>query len=254
MQCPVARPPLFYAVLIAVASLAVGMVLASRLDLSPRSEAVDADPPGRRQRAGHRCHRRPDVPQHRQDRDAHRRQHPDDVEARGRRTCRTSSAAQDDPFGRFFGLPQPRGPPAARGGRRRRRARASSSARTATSSRTTTSSRARRRSRSRSSATRTDEVYQAKIVGRDQLTDSALIQLTEMPKHAAAGGEARRLDADGAGRLGDGDRQPVRPRPHRQRRRHQRHRPAVAGGRAAVAGRASRPTRPSTRATRAGRC
>ena len=70
----------------------------------------------------------------------------------------------------------------------------------------------RRRSRSACSAANADESYAAKVVGRDPLTDSALIQLTEMPADAAAGSEVRRLRADAAGRLGHGDRQPVRPR------------------------------------------
>ena len=38
----------------------------------------------------------------------------------------------------------------------------------------------------------------------------------------AAGGQVRRLVADAAGRLGDGDRQPVRSGAHGERRRHQR--------------------------------
>ena len=38
------KTTLFYVVLVAVASLAVGMVIASRLDLSPRSEAGTLSP------------------------------------------------------------------------------------------------------------------------------------------------------------------------------------------------------------------
>ena len=67
-----------------------------------------------------------------------------------------------------------------------------------------------------------DEYYEAKVVGRDPLTDSALIQLDREADASAAGGEVRRLEPDGAGRLGDGDRQPVRPRAHGQRGRDQR--------------------------------
>ena len=59
-----------------------------------------------------------------------------------------------------------------------------------------------------------DVSYTAKVIGRDPLTDSALIQLIDKPNHAAAGGEVRRLVADGGRRLGDGDRQPVRLRAH----------------------------------------
>ena len=71
----------------------------------------------------------------------------------------------------------------------------------------------------------------------------------------AAGDQVRRLVADAAGRLGDGDRQPVRPGAHGQRRRDQRAssvRFPVAEGR--VARRSCRPTRPSIPATPAVRC
>ena len=55
-----------------------------------------------------------------------------------------------------------------------------------------------------------DDTYAAKVIGKDALTDSALIQLTEQPHHPLAGSEVRRLGADGRGRLGHGDRQSVR--------------------------------------------
>ncbi len=131
---------------------------------------------------------------------------------------------------------------------------ASSSARTASSSPTTTSSRTRPRSRCRSSAKTATSTYEAKLVGRDPLTDSALIQLTEKPKHAlpeAKFGDSAQM---AAGRLGHGHRQPVRPRAHRQRRRDQRHRAPVPHRRRPHPATCSRPTPPSTRATRAGRC
>ena len=38
----------------------------------------------------------------------------------------------------------------------------------------------------------------AKVVGRDELSDTALIQLTEMPQEPTRAGEVRRLRADGA--------------------------------------------------------
>ena len=92
---------------------------------------------------------------------------------------------------------------AAAGGRsasRRRRppAPASSSARTASSSPTTTSSKTRPRSRSRSTATTTTSATRPRSIGRDPLTDSALIQLIEKPNRPAAGSEVRRLVADGS--------------------------------------------------------
>ena len=74
---------LFYAVLIAVASLAVGMVLASRLDLSPAVVGPDDGGAGDEQRAARRPGRRDDVPEHRQGRLALRREHPDAGEAAG---------------------------------------------------------------------------------------------------------------------------------------------------------------------------
>jgi hypothetical protein len=54
--------------------------------------------------------------------------------------------------------------------------------RTASSSPTTTSSKKRPRSRSGCSATTTDVTYEAKVIGKDPLTDSALIQMLEHPK------------------------------------------------------------------------
>ena len=80
-----------------------------------------------------------------------------------------------------------------------------------------------------------NEEYAAKVVGHDALTDSALIQLTEMPAAPLHGSAVRRLLADAAGRLGHGHRQPVRPRPHGHRRRDLRARTPVPGS--GVAGR-----------------
>ena len=78
------------------------------------------------------------------------------------------------------------------------------------------------------------EGYEARIVGRDPLSDSALIELTEKPKDALTGDQVRRLGTDAARRLGGGDRQPVRARPHRQRGRDQRPRAAVPRGQRAI--------------------
>ena len=60
------KTTLFYALLIAVASLAVGMVIASRLDLTPASSAQTHRGAADEQRADHRRARRADVPQHRE--------------------------------------------------------------------------------------------------------------------------------------------------------------------------------------------
>ena len=61
---------------------------------------------------------------------------------------------------------------------------ASSSPRKASSSPTTTSSKAPTRSRSRSTARTTTSGTRREVVGRDPLTDSALIELTEKPDHS----------------------------------------------------------------------
>ena len=142
-------------------------------------------------------------------------------------------AAPDDLLERFFGQPreprrhraQPR--PAARrsaSGARRPPAPASSSARTASSSPTTTSSRtptkikvvALRRGRRSGVRRQADRPRPA----HRQRADSA----DREAEPAAAGGEVRRLVADGRRRLGHGDRQSVQPGLDGHRRRHQRDR------------------------------
>ena len=60
------KTTLFYRCSIAVASLAVGMVIASRLDLSPASSAQRHGGAADEQRAAQRPGRREHVPQHRQ--------------------------------------------------------------------------------------------------------------------------------------------------------------------------------------------
>ena len=79
-----------------------------------------------------------------------------------------------------------------------------------------------------------DQEYAARIVGRDPLTDSALIELTEKPNtrlpEVKFGDSTQILP----GRLRHGDRQPVRPGAHRQRRHHQRGRAAVPGVRGSI--------------------
>ena len=76
------KTTVFYGMLIAVASLAVGMVIASRLDLSPPSMAQPTMPcAGDQQRAARRAGRRRHVPQHRQGGEPVGRQHPHRVAA-----------------------------------------------------------------------------------------------------------------------------------------------------------------------------
>ncbi len=68
----------FYAVLIAVASLAVGMVIASRLGMSPVSTAQTVAPPMNSAPITGPLDR-DNVPRHRQERVARGGQHPDRV-------------------------------------------------------------------------------------------------------------------------------------------------------------------------------
>ncbi len=214
----------------------VGMVIASRLDLTPASSAQTLAVPPMNSAPVTGALDAPRLPQHRQGAAADGRQHPDRDEGARRRTCRTSSAAAAAAARRLLppllrrpgggqGEPGPgpgrrrqRRQPAARSASRRRSppAPASSSARTASSSPTTTSSKTRPRSRSRSSARTRQHVHgQADRPRRAdrQRADSA----RRRSRITAAGSEVRRLVADGSRRLGHGDRQPVQPRPARSR-------------------------------------
>ena len=197
------KTTLFYALLIAVSSLAVGMVIASRLDLSPTSSAQTLARAADEQRAGHRRARRADVPQRRQGAVADGREHPhrDAAALAGpvrllRRRRRRQ--APDDLLRRFFGSRRP-------GGRE-----------PTPTSRTTARGRNEPPPREQTTVAAGtgfiiskdgliltnnhvvegaskievslfgedhDQLYQAKLVGRDALTDSALIQLTEKPNH-----------------------------------------------------------------------
>ncbi len=81
------KTTLFYAVLLAIASVAIGMVLASRLDLSPTSSAqplTTAPPANSAPITG--SHRRDDLPDHRPRHVARGRQHPHRVDAAGPRS------------------------------------------------------------------------------------------------------------------------------------------------------------------------
>ena len=75
-----------------------------------------------------------------------------------------------------------------------------------------------------------DERYEARVLGRDRLTDSALLELGRAARPEAARGQVRRLQPDGAGRLGDGHRRALRPQPHGHRRGHLGARPTAAAG------------------------
>jgi serine protease Do len=175
------KTTLFYAVLIAVASVAVGMVLASRLDLSPRSEAVTLVPQvgasgpvtGAIDAQTFRNIAKSMTPTVVHIRTVSKRRAQDMSEFFG---------GQDDPLGRFFGMPQPRG----------RQPREETTQAAGTGFVISKDGYIITNNHVVEGATKIEivfygdedgEVYEAKIVGRDQLTDSALIKLTQMPPH-----------------------------------------------------------------------
>jgi serine protease Do len=175
------KTTLFYAVLIAVASLAVGMVLASRLDLSPKSEAVTLTPQvgasapvtGTLDAQTFRNIAKAMTPTVVNIRTTSKRKAQDLSEFFGN---------QDDPLGRFFGMPQPRN--------RQPREEVAQAAGTgfiiSKDGFIITNNHVVEGATKIEVAFYGDEdgdVYPAKIVGRDQLTDSALIQLIEKPNH-----------------------------------------------------------------------
>jgi len=178
------KTTLFYVVLIGVASMAIGMVIASRLDLAPASLAqatmtvpeknsaplsggVDAET----------------------FRNIARAQTPMVVNIRTEQRRRTQDLSEffggDEMFRRFFGEPQPRG------GRPREQVTQSAG----TGFIIDKSGLILTNSHVVEGATKIEvgffggddeEFYDAKVVGRDQLTDSALIELTEKPKREMA--------------------------------------------------------------------
>ena len=255
------RSTLFYGLLIALASVMVGMVLASRLGLCATVGCADVCRPGGQQHATQRPRRRDHLP-----RTSPRTCRPSVV------NIRTESRQRGQELLDFFGgEAEPMQPVRAVLRRRRvretnarRRRRSAPSSRPVPGSSSTSPGliltnnhvvEGTRRSRCRSTARMRIRLYAARIVGRDPLTDSALIQVTDKVDHVLPGDQVRRFVADAGRRLGDGDRQPVRLLTHGQRRGRQRHRPRVRRDRQGPAGRASsRPTRPSTPATPADRC
>ncbi len=174
------KTSLFYAVLIAVASVAVGMVLASRLDLAPRSEAVTVEPQigasapvtGPLDAQTFRSIAKSMTPTVVNIRTISKRKTQDLSDFFG----------QDDPLGRFFGLPQ----------QRNRQPREEVTQAAGTGFIISKDGYIITNNHVVEGATKIEiafygdedgEVYEAKTVGRDQLTDSALLKLTEMPKH-----------------------------------------------------------------------
>ena len=243
------KTALLYLVPVVLTSLLVGMVIASRFGLSPTSTAqtVAAPPMNSAPLTGHgQCEH---VPRHRQERLAGGRQHPHRVaaaHARPDRVLRRRRRRGRRPLRALLRPAQPESRPGAGRARARdRQPREQLVQAAGTGFVIDKSGLILTNNHVVEGATKIvvylygeesdAEGYEARIVGRDPLTDSALIELTEKPKDAAHRDQVRRLDADAAGRLGAGDRQPVRARPHRQRGRHQRPRAAVpvANGRSA---------------------
>ena len=258
------KTTLFYVVLIAVASAAVGMVIASQWGLPPGSSAQTVAVPATNSAPLSRADRRDDLPEHRQEPGAGRRQHPDAGAVRGREL--TEFQGSDDLLGASSAGSAPRGPQgrgrsAARqedapmpAGRRHRLHHRQGGLHPHQQPRR----RGRRRDPGRPLRREHVEPQRASLRREGRRPRHAHRQRAHPADRdaggAAAGSQVRRLRADAAGRLGHGDRQPVQPEPHRHRRRHLGARPAVRRRARAARRTCSRPTPRSTRATPAGRC
>lgn len=191
------KTTLFYAVLIAVASMAVGMVIASRLDLTPPSSAQTiAVPPMNsapitgalsadtfrniaKAQSPMVVNITTEMPQ--------KSQEMTDFFGGG-----SGGGAPDDFFHRFFGTPgqQDDQGGAGRGNRRQREQKSYAAGTGFIISKDglilTNNHVVEGATKIEVSlyAEESDVKYQAKLVGRDQLTDSALIQLVDKPNHA----------------------------------------------------------------------
>jgi len=174
------KTTIFYAGLIAAASLAVGMVLASRLGLSPRSEAVTLTP-----QVGVSAPITGAIDAQ-TFREIAKAMTPTVVNirtiAKRRTQDMTDFFGQDDMLRRFFGLPQQ--------GERKPRDEVTQAA--GTGFIISKDSYILTNNHVVEGATKIEvaffgdedgEAYPATIVGRDQLTDSALLKLTTMPPH-----------------------------------------------------------------------
>ena len=190
------KTTLFYAVLIAIASLAVGMVIASRLDLTPTSSAQMVAMPamnstpigGSIDATTFRTIAKQAIPMVVNIRTEQRQRTQDLTEFFG-------GGGGDDLFQRFFGQPGPQGQGQGQGPGQGRRPRGQRPQGQLTEGAGTgfvidksgyilTNNHvvegAEKITVAFAGAARNEE-YAAKVIGRDALTDSALIQLTEMP-------------------------------------------------------------------------
>ena len=188
------KTTLFYALLIAVSSMAVGLVLASRLDLTPMSQAQTFTAPpmnsapvtGTLDAQTFRNVAKTMSPIVVHIRTETRRRQQDLTEFFG-----GGGQTPDDLFRRFFGEPdgpeQPQAP--GRGGRPQREtpvfAAGTGFIISAKEGLILTNSHVVEGAQKIevSLYNEDDESYEAKLIGRDQLTDSALIQLVERPTH-----------------------------------------------------------------------
>ena len=99
---------LLYSLPIVLMSVLVGMIIASRLDLSPATERADRGGAADEQRAAHRAADGLDLPRHRQAGVAGRGQHPHRVAAAHAGPVRLlRRGGGGDLFERFFGQPNP---------------------------------------------------------------------------------------------------------------------------------------------------
>jgi serine protease Do len=194
------KTTLFYALLIAVSSLAVGMVIASRFDMAPASAAqtLQIPPLNSAPVTG---------PLDAQTfRNVAKAQQPMVVNIRTESKARNQDLSEffggggnDDLFRRFFGQPNdpdqqdtpPRGPGQG-GGRNRRAPREQTTVAAGTGFIISKDGLILTNNHVVDDATKIevslfgeedDQTYPAKLIGKDALTDSALIQLTEKPSH-----------------------------------------------------------------------
>ena len=186
---PTRKTTLFYVVLIAVASAAVGMVIASQWGLPQSSSAQTVTVPAANCAPLERTDRRHHVPEHRQEPGAGRRQHPHAGPRARPRADRIPGRRRSAPA---LLRPKSQGQRPRRGRRRRKTPPVQQGAGTGfvidkagfilTNNHVVEDADEIQVGLFGMNMQNPNEhLYAAKVVGRDTLTDSALIQLTEMP-------------------------------------------------------------------------